>query len=70
MPDTNDTDAILAKVRSGELSAGDAAALIANLAKGIPLFSSRPPRFVEAASAYGLRIKPIYSCDYMSMSTC
>lgn len=31
MPDTNDTDAILAKVRSGELSAGDAAALIANL---------------------------------------
>ena len=31
MPDTNDTDVILAKVRSGELSAGDAAALIANL---------------------------------------
>lgn len=31
MPDTNDTDAILAKVRSGELSAADAAALIANL---------------------------------------
>lgn len=31
MPDTNDTDAILAKVRSGKLSAGDAAALIANL---------------------------------------
>lgn len=31
MPDTNDTDAILAKVRLGELSAGDAAALIANL---------------------------------------
>lgn len=31
MPDTNDTDAILAKVRSGELSAGDAAALNANL---------------------------------------
>lgn len=31
MPDTNDTEAILAKVRSGELSAGDAAALIANL---------------------------------------
>lgn len=31
MPDTNDTDAILVKVRSGELSAADAAALIANL---------------------------------------
>lgn len=31
MPDTNDTDAIIAKVRSGELSAADAAALIANL---------------------------------------
>ena len=37
MPDTNDTDAILAKVRSGELSAGDdAAALIANLHAASP----------------------------------
>lgn len=31
MPDTNETDEILAKVRTGELSAGDAAALIASL---------------------------------------
>lgn len=33
-------------------------------------FAFRPTRVVETASAYGLRIKPIYSCDYMSVSTC
>lgn len=52
MPDTNDTDAILAKVRSGELSAGDAAALIANLhAASQPGMSQQAP-VAAAAPCY------------------
>lgn len=54
MPDTNDTDAILAKVRSGELSAGDAAALIANLhAASYKAMQPEPPA-PQAASQPGM----------------
>lgn len=79
MPDTNDTDAILAKVRSGELSAGDAAALIANLhaasykamqdAQTAQALQPEPPA-PQAASQPGMSQPPVQPAPVAAAAPC
>ena len=79
MPDTNDTDAILAKVRSGELSAGDAAALIANLhaasykamqdAQVAQAPQPEPPA-PQAASQPGMSQQPVQQAPVAATAPC
>lgn len=79
MPDTNDTDAILAKVRSGELSAGDAAALIANLhaasykamqdAQTAQDLQPEPPA-PQAASQPGMSQQPVQPAPVAAAAPC
>lgn len=79
MPDTNDTDAILAKVRSGELSAGDAAALIANLhaasykamqgAQAAQASQPEPPA-PQAASQPGMSQPPVQQAPVAAAAPC
>lgn len=79
MPDTNDTDAILAKVRSGELSAGDAAALIANLhaasykamqdAQTAQAPQPEPPA-PQAASQPGMSQQPVQQAPVAAAAPC
>lgn len=79
MPDTNDTDAILAKVRSGELSAGDAAALIANLhaasykamqdAQAAQALQPEPPA-PQAASQPGMSQQPVQPAPVAAAAPC
>lgn len=79
MPDTNDTDAILAKVRSGELSAGDAAALIANLhaasykamqdAQTAQALQPEPPA-PQAASQPGMSQQPVQQAPVAAAAPC
>lgn len=79
MPDTNDTDAILAKVRSGELSAGDAAALIANLhaasykamqdAQAAQAPQPEPPA-PQAASQPGMSQQPVQPAPVAAAAPC
>lgn len=79
MPDTNDTDAILAKVRSGELSAGDAAALIANLhaasykamqdAQSAQAPQPEPPA-PQAASQPGMFQQPVQQAPVAAAAPC
>lgn len=79
MPDTNDTDAILAKVRSGELSAGDAAALIANLhaasykamqdAQTAQAPQPEPPA-PQAASQPGMSQQPVQQAPAVAAAPC
>lgn len=79
MPDTNDTDAILAKVRSGELSAADAAALIANLhaasykamqdAQAAQAPQSEPPA-AQAASQPGMSQQPVQQAPVAATAPC
>lgn len=70
MPDTNDTDAILAKVRSGELSAGDAAALIANLhAASYKAMQPEPPA-PQATSQPGMSQPPVQPAPVAAAAPC
>lgn len=79
MPDTNDTDAIIAKVRSGELSAGDAAALIANLhaasykamqdAQSAQAPQPEPPA-PQAASQPGMSQPPVQPAPVAAAAPC
>lgn len=79
MPDTNDTDAILAKVRSGELSAGDAAALIANLhaasykamqdAQSAQALQPEPPA-PQAASQQDMSQQPVQQAPVAAAAPC
>lgn len=79
MPDTNDTDAILAKVRSGELSAGDAAVLIANLhaasykamqdAQTAQDLQPEPPA-PQAASQPGMSQQPVQPAPVAAAAPC
>lgn len=79
MPDTTDTDAILAKVRSGELSAGDAAALIANLhaasykamqdAQTAQALQPEPPA-PQAASQPGMSQPPVQPAPVAAAAPC
>ena len=79
MPDTNDTDAILAKVRSGELSAGDAAALIASLhaasykamqdAQAAQAPQPEPPA-PQAASQPGMSQQPVQPAPVAAAAPC
>ena len=79
MPDTNDTDAIIAKVRSGELSAGDAAALIANLhaasykamqdAQAAQALQPEPPA-PQAASQPGMSQQPVQPAPVAAAAPC
>lgn len=74
MPDTNDTDAILAKVRSGELSAGDAAALIANLHaasyKAMPSSPQPESPAPQAASQPGMSQPPVQPAPVAAAAPC
>lgn len=70
MPDTNDTDAILAKVRSGELSAGDAAALIANLHAASYKAPQPEPPAPQAASQPGMSQQPVQQAPVAAAAPC
>ena len=80
MPDTNDTDAILAKVRSGELSAADAAALIANLhaasykamqdAQSVQAPQPEPPATQTADSQPGMSQQPVQQAPIAAAAPC
>ena len=70
MPDTNDTDAILAKVRSGELSAGDAAALIANLHAASYKAMQDAQTAPQAASQPGMSQQPVQPAPVAAAAPC